>query len=174
VRIRIARPCGFTLMELLIATGLFAVAVTGLIALFPTAQRVSREGEEESRATLIAGSILDTLAASSSSGCFSLATGTKAGGELRLEQLDPRMPDEHSVAYGSSCEPLFPLEPEKAGLPVGNPEVLDIATLTLKTRSTLPGLVVAEVDVVSPAAAPASGRSTNRFVRLFPMPADHD
>ena len=67
---------GFTLLEILIATGLFAIAVTGLIALFPTVQRVSREGEEEARATLIAENILDTLTLPSRPGAFSLATGS--------------------------------------------------------------------------------------------------
>jgi len=168
-----ARPRGFTLIEILLATGLFAVAVTGLIALFPTARRVSREGEEEARATLIAGNILDTLAASSPSGYFPLATGT-SGGELRLERLDPRAPGQHSVAYGAACEPLFPLDPGKADLPSANPEALDIVTLRLEKKPSLPGLVVAEVDVASPAAAPAAGRSTNRFVRMFPIPPGHD
>lgn len=168
-----ARSHGFTLMELLIATGLFAVAVTGLVALFPTAQRVSREGEEEARATLIAGNVLDALARSSPDGSFPLATGTTEG-ELRFEPLDPRVPSEHSVAYGSACEPLSPMDRENADLPVTNPEILDITTLRLGTKASLPGLVVAEVDVASPAAAPASGRSTNRFIRLFPMPPDHD
>lgn len=167
------RPRGFTLLEILIATGLFAFAVTGLIALFPAAQHVTRQGEEEARAALIAGNILDTLAIRGTAGSFALATGT-AEGKPRLEALDPRVPGEHAVAYGASCEPLFPLDREKAVSPVSDPEALDIATLSLMKKPSLPGLVVAEVDVASPAGAPASGRSTNRFVRLFPVPPDHD
>lgn len=165
-------PGAFSLLEILIATGVFAVAVTGLIALFPTAQRVSREGEEEARAALIAGNILETLALPSS-GTFSLATGAPSG-ELRFEQLDPHVSARRSVAYGAACEPLFPLDPGKADLPAQDPGTLDIATLRLGTKSSLPGLVVAEVDVASPAAAPASGRSTNRFIRLLSMPPAHD
>lgn len=164
---------GFTLLEILIATGLFAIAVTGLIALFPTAQRVSREGEEEARATLIAENILDTLELPSRPGSFSLATGS-SGRSICFEPLDPRIPSEHFVAYGAACEPLFPLEQEKACLPSTNLEVLDIASISLGTKPSLPGLVVAEIEVASPASAPASGRSTQRFVRLFPMPPAHD
>ena len=167
-----SRSRGFTLMEILIATALFAVAVTGLIALFPTAQRVSREGEEEARAALIAGNILDTLAIHSSSWCFSLPIGT-TGGMLQFEALNPGEPGEHSVAYGASCEPLFAVNRDQAAMPAGNPDALAIATLHLGTKSSLPGLVIAEVDVASPAAAPASARSTHRFVRIFPMPPDH-
>jgi prepilin-type N-terminal cleavage/methylation domain-containing protein len=168
-----SRKSGFTLLEILIATGLFAIAVTGLIALFPMVQRVSREGEEEARATLIAQNILDALPLSASSGSFSLATGT-SGGTLRYETIDPRMTSEHSVSCGASCEPLFPLEPGKNDTPVTAPEALDIATLRLNITPSLPGLVSTEVVVVSPASAPASGRSTHRFVRLFQMPSRHD
>lgn len=164
---------GFTLMEILIATGLFAFAVTGLIALFPMAQRISREGEEEARAALIAGNILDTLAVNAASGSFSLATGT-SGGSIRIERIDPFSSGEHSVAYGAACEPLFAMDQNQVEKPAGNPEALDIAMLRLARKSSLPGLVVAEVDVASPAAAPASGRTTNRFVRLFPLPSSHD
>lgn len=164
---------GFTLLEILIATGFFAIAVTGLIALFPTVQRVSREGEEEARATLIAENILETLALPSRPGAFSLATGL-SGRSLCFEALDPLIPSEHFVAYGPACEPLFPLEQEKARLSVTNPEVLDVATVRLGTKTSLPGLVLAEIEVASPASAPASGRSTRRFVRLFPMPPVHD
>ena len=169
----ISKVRGFTLAEILIATGLFAVAVTGLISLFPTVQRVTREGEEEARAALIAQNILDTLTLPSPSGLFSLATGT-SGGTLRLEPIDPRMTSEHFVAYGASCEPLFPVDREKADMPVTMPEALDITTLRLTSKPSLPGLVHAEVEVAAPAAAPASGRSTHRFVRLFPMPVNHD
>lgn len=164
---------GFTLLEILIATGLFAVAVTGLIALFPMAQRISREGEEEARGTMIAENIFSALSLRSASGSFRLAIGMEEG-DLRFEQLDPFPASEHSVAYGTACEPLFPLERGKADLPVNVPEALDIATLRLVTKPALPGLVVAEVDVASPAAAPAAGRSSRRFVRLFPLQARHE
>jgi prepilin-type N-terminal cleavage/methylation domain-containing protein len=164
---------GFTLLEILIATGLFAIAVTGLIALFPMVQRVSREGEEEARATLIAQNILDALPLSAPSGSFSLATGA-SGGTLRFETVDPHGTSEHFVAYGASCEPLFPLVREHSDIPATDPEALDITTLRLTVTPSLPGLVRTEVDVASPASAPASGRTTHHFVRLFPMPASHD
>jgi hypothetical protein len=160
-------------MEILIATGLFTVAVTGLIALFPAVYRVSREGEEEARAALIAENTLNELSLKSDSGSFSLAIGTSEGA-LRFEPVDPRVASEHYVAYGASCEPLFPMDREKVSVPVTNPDALDILTVRLGTKPALPGLVIAEIEVSSPASAPASGRSMHRFIRLFQMPPDHD
>jgi prepilin-type N-terminal cleavage/methylation domain-containing protein len=166
------RTHGFTLLEILIAMGLFAIAVTGLIALFPAVQRVSLQGEEEARATLIAENILETLAIPSSRS-FQVATGTKEG-KLVFEALDPFTGRERSVVYGASCEPLFPVDGENAVRPATNPESLDLATVRLESKPSLPGLVLAEIEVSSPAAAPASSRSSHRFVRLFPMPPVHE
>jgi type II secretory pathway pseudopilin PulG len=173
VRKGASNPRGFTLLEILVATGFFALAVTGLIALFPLVQRVSREGEEEARGTMIAENILSVLALPSASGSFRLATGIRDGDPL-YEQIDPTASSEHCVAYGSACEPLFPLDGGKAGLPVTTPGALDVATVRLTAKPSLPGLVVAEVDVASPASAPASGRSTHRFLRLYPVPSRHE
>jgi prepilin-type N-terminal cleavage/methylation domain-containing protein len=164
---------GFTLTEILIATGIFAFAVTGLIALFPTAQRVSREGEEEARAAMIAGDILDALDVQSSDGCFTVATGI-SGGALKMEQLDPRTATSCCVIYGASCEPIASLEKDSVDRPVDNPQALDIATLRLEKKSSLPGLVVADLEITSPASAPASGRMTNHFERIYPLPMSHE
>jgi len=172
---RIGNPtqAGFTLTEILIATGIFAVAVTGLIALFPTAQRVAREGEEEARAAMIAGNILDALDVQSPDGCFTVATGI-SGGALKMEQLDPRTATSCFIVYGASCEPISPVEKDTADRPVENPQALDIATLRFEKKSSLPGLVVADLEIASPASAPSSGRITNHFVRIYSLPACHE
>jgi hypothetical protein len=57
---------------------------------------------------------------------------------------------------------------------VDNPQALDIATLRLEKRSSLPGLVVADLEITSPASAPASGRLTNHFERIYPLPMSHE
>lgn len=162
----------FTLTEILIALGLFAVAVTGLLALFPHMQRTAREGEDEARAALIAGNILDAVTLSASPGMFSLATGI-SGRSLRFETLDPLDPRPHHVLYGGDCEPIRSLTEDQEGQSVPDQSATDVATLRLSTKKSLPALVVAEVAVAGPASAPPSGRSIRRFVRLVPLPR-HD
>jgi len=164
---------GFTLVEILIAVFLSAFAVVGLISFFSLSQRISREGEEEARAALIAENILNTLTLNPRSGSFSLATATSEG-TLHFESIDPRKTSNRSVVYGAACEPLFAMDPEKTDSPVSTPEALAVATVRLEKKSSLPGLVQADIEIGSPAAAPSSGRSIQRFVRLLPMPPTHD
>jgi len=166
------RADGFTLGEILVAVGLFAIAVTGLVSLFPTTQRVAREGEEEARAAIIADNILESLPLVTSVGNFSLPVGMKDG-SLLLEPLTPSVDTARSIAFGPACEPLCRVPMDKAEAPYDNPEALDIATLRLMPATSNPGMMKAEVTVSSPASAPLSGRRTSIFVRLLSLPA-HD
>lgn len=158
---------GFTLAEILIALGLFALAVTGLLVLFPVAHRTEREGTEETRASLIAGNIMDALCLSPSHGTVALATGVSNGSPV-FAFLDPKTTTNVSVACGASCDPLCLLRDEEAAEPVGNHGAVAVATLHLSRKSSLPRMTVAEVEVSSPASAPLAGRTVRRFVRLVP------
>lgn len=166
IRNRPLGPLGFTLAEILIALGIAAVAVAGVCSLFPLVARISREGEEQARAARIAGNIMDTLASSRGNGRL-IATGMN-GEDILLEDVPAKESIRH-VAYGPSCEPIRKLTPEEAASPLGDPNITDIAILRLGPKKSLPGLLVAEVDVLSPASAPPGGRSVNRFVRLLPL-----
>lgn len=157
----------FTLLEILVALGIFAVAVAGLISLFPSILKVTREGEEEARATLIASSILDMLPIHRPDGECTLATGME-GGSLHLITI-AATPSQHLIAYGPSCEPIRELDAAQLEHPCTDPSVTDLALLILSSKTSLPGLMEAEVDVSSPASAPLEGRTIFRFVRLLPL-----
>jgi prepilin-type N-terminal cleavage/methylation domain-containing protein len=160
---------GFTLAEILIALGLFAVATAGMIALFPRTLRIAREGEEEARAARIASNLLEVLDGAPRPGTFRLAGGISAEG-LRMESIDPDDPHPHPVAYGMDCLPVRLLSEEEAGRPVDDGSVSDVATLRLSRSTAHPGMILAEVDVAGPASAPSAGRSSHRFLRLLPDP----
>ena len=160
---------GFTLAEILIALGLFAVATAGLISLFPRTLRIAREGEEEARAARIASNLLEVLGGAPQSGRFRLAEGLSAEG-LRMESIDPADPHPHPVAYGMDCLPVRLLSQEEADSPVDDGPVADVATLRLSRSAAHPGMILAEVDVAGPASAPSTGRSSHRFLRLLPDP----
>jgi len=158
---------GFTLSEILIALALFALMVSGLIVLFPVAHRTEREGTEETRASLIAGSIMDSLPLGRSNGMIALASGMTNGSPV-WKFLDPKATTKQSVAYSSSCDPLCLLEEKEAQQPSRAPEAVSVATLRLSRKSSLPCLTVAEVEISSPASAPMEGRTQRRFLRLIP------
>lgn len=157
---------GFTLAEILIALALFALMVSGLMVLFPVAHRTEREGTEETRAALIAGSIMDSLPLAQSNGMIALASGMTNGTPV-WKFLDPKATTNQSVAYTSSCDPLCLLTEKEAEQPSPAPEAVSVATLRLSRKSSLPCLTVAEVEVSSPASAPMEGRTQRRFLRLI-------
>lgn len=159
---------GFTLSEILIALGIFAVAVTGVLALFPLAQRTEREGEEEARSALIAENIMGGLHAAGSARELSMALFP--GNSAPWKMLDPLLPAEQSVAYDSSCEPLRPLAQGESKDPVDDREAVAVATLRISRKPSLPSLCVAEVDISFPASVPASARRIHRYIRLLPLP----
>lgn len=62
-----ARPprlAAFSLTEVVIALGIFAVAMIGVLALFPVASSTGRESSEETQATILANTILSDFRAS--------------------------------------------------------------------------------------------------------------
>jgi prepilin-type N-terminal cleavage/methylation domain-containing protein len=159
---------GFTLTEILIALAIFAVAVTGVLTLFPLAQRTEKEGEEAARSALIAESIMGGLHAEGSGPQLSLAVSSVPA--TRWELLDPLHPAEQSVAFDASCEPLRPLSPVESQGPLSDRAAVAVATLRLSRKPSLPSLCVAEVDISFPASAAADARRVHHYVRLLPLP----
>ena len=157
---------GFTLSEILIALGIFSIAVTGLMTLFPVAQKTEREATQEWQSAMIASGIMETLALPSTQGKLRLAVGL-SNGCPRWDFFKEETPADVAVLYDSSCEPVRPLGAQERDLPIPGHDGTAVATLRLSRKASLPGVTVAEVDVASPAAAPVSGRSVRRFVRLL-------
>lgn len=164
----------FTLAEILLALGLFAVAAAGLLALFPAAHLTERESEEETRATLIAAGIMESLPLAqfglgSNPASCRVACGMSNGVPL-WEEVNPAATQTIAVAYDACGEPLAKLSPAAALEPQRDPRTLCVATLSLQPKGSTPGLGVAEVSVAFPAAAPAPQRTLRRFVRLLALP----
>lgn len=60
-RARAARRAAFSLTEVVVALGIFAVSMVGVLALFPVASSTGRESAEETQATILAQMILDEI-----------------------------------------------------------------------------------------------------------------
>ena len=70
-------PDGFSLTEVVIALGIFAVSMVGVIALFPVASSAGRESSEETQAAILAQTIFSDLRSSTQ------AKGKSAGWIVR-------------------------------------------------------------------------------------------
>ena len=169
IRSAVPRHTAFSLLEILIALGLFAVVVTALLALFPSALRSQKESDEETRALFIASGVMEALP--SPEGVFRLATGMSNNlPVLEKITLSGGKNTDYSIAYDDSGEPIRKLSAEEVEQPLSDHAASEIVTLSLIEKPTLPGIVTAEVSVASPASAPAAGRSITRFVRLLTPP----
>ena len=157
---------GFSLVEILIATGLFAGAALAVTGLFAAAHRMEGDSLGEERATLIASGILESMDRGATGG-FRIATGTSAGSTL-WETLDPFTSTQRTVAYTAEGLPLHSLDPAESEGPCPDRETSEIADIRITHAKAVPELVTVEVDVSSPASAPAPSRTVRRFVRQFP------
>jgi hypothetical protein len=167
MKTRQPRGSAFTILELLVAVALFAVAAGGLLSLFPVAHLTDQESEEETRASLIAAGIFDAM----DPGCGSLriASGV-AGGIPRWETLPAGNPNRMTVAYDSACEPLRILTPSEAEAPLADIRIRSVVTVITLPGDTVQGLMKAEVRVASPPSAPHGRRRERCFVRIFSVP----
>lgn len=160
------RCCGFSLVEILIATGLFAGIALAVAALFSAAHRMEGDALAEERATLIASGVLEGMDCGAAGG-FRIATGSSPGGSLIWENVDPLSTSQWSVAYTAECLPFRLLDASVAGEPCRDGEISDIADIRFTHSKSLPVLVTVEVGISSPASAPVSSRTRHRYVRQF-------
>jgi uncharacterized protein (TIGR02598 family) len=66
-------PAAFSLTEVVIALGIFAVSMVGVLALFPVASSAGRESSEETQAAILAQTIFDDLKTSAEARGFANA-----------------------------------------------------------------------------------------------------
>ncbi len=159
----------FSLLEILIALGLFAVVISALLTLFPIALRTEKSSGDETMATLIASGMMESLP--SSEGLGSLNVATRMSNDTPVWEVIPSDGATNiPVAYNASCEPVRRLTAKEAEAPLTDPAIAIVATLSL-TKASVPGLLTAEVAVASPASAPAANRTVQKFTRLIQSPS---
>ena len=159
----------FTLTEVLLAMILFTVAATGLLTLFPVAHVTERESIQEARATLIASGIMESLNITDNMGSRRFPSGTSHGSIL-WEHVDPAVSSSHSLLYNSTCEPIRLISAEEAASGIPEPDATAVVTVVLTPMESMPRITTAEVIVASPASAPASNRTLQRYVMLLSVP----
>jgi len=159
----------FSLTEVLIAMALFAGTALVLIALFPVAQNTEQQSLRETRSTLIAESIMESLILGQEGEKVSVSVGITNGTPI-WKLLHPTNSAAITLCYNASCEPLRELDPAAVTSPITDPQVVALATLTLTPKPSAPGLITAEVAVASPASAPAEHRTIQHFTRLVAIP----
>jgi hypothetical protein len=163
------KHAGFTLIEVLIAMLLFVIAAAGLLTLFPVTHRTEQDSVQETRASLIASGIMESLGPTDQSANAKIPCGVSSGSTI-WEPVDPSARSSHTLFYNSACQPIRPVDAEDAVSGVTEPDAVAVATLVLEPMTSMPHLTKAEVSVASPASAPAPRRVIHRYVTLLFVP----
>jgi len=168
-KISCSQSHAFTLVEILVAVGVFSITACALIGLFSVTHKTERDAQEETQATLIASNIMEGLTFGHDMKFLHLATGMINGVPV-WESISSKSPTSYCVAYDSSCEPIRAIPASEATNPILEQGITALALLTLSPKRSTPGIVTAEVLVASPPSAPASGRTLHRFTKLLAIP----
>jgi len=157
---------GFSLVEVVLALGVIAFAVVGIMGLFAVAMKSAQESQRETRATLIAQQIFSDLRLS--------------GGTNRMLVRGPSPTNSSWIvtnfslaADGNTAFLAYDLAGNgltnslASANPVPDASAIFVATIAVDTNTGASNLSHVQVTVETPAAAPSANRSKFTFVTLM-------
>jgi Tfp pilus assembly protein PilV len=161
-----ARTCSFSLIEVVIALGVIAVGIVGILAVFPTALQTGHSAQDETRAAHIAQSVFGSLVAGASSQFSNV--------QLPLYPSPSPVPTPLSInlTTGSGTTPAVTLYADNDGNLIANSTNAAYAIL-LYTNNTVPGFTdpasanQVTARVAWPANAPAANQTFRDYVRII-------
>ena len=155
---------GFSLIEIVLALGIIAFALVGIMGLFPVALKSAQESQRETRATHIAQQIFSDLRVltgtnrtllrgpSSDSNAlvpnFSLAVNNNAA-IIAFDNAGAALTDSVTTFSNSYAAAVF------------------LAQVTVDTNTGVPNLSRVQTTIETPAAAASTNRSRYTFVTLM-------
>jgi len=187
-------PAGFSLTEVVIALGIFAVSMIGVLALFPVASSAGRESSEETQAAILAETVLGDVRSSTS------AKGKSAGWIVRgpntftnvqwIKPINLTVRSNYFILYDLISR-TNSSGPNGVGM-IGNPIALKAMTtvvnestysnavnsagaiygsqVAIEPVSTLTGLAAVTVTVNSPVSVTSTNRRSYSFSTLIFAP----
>lgn len=156
----------FSLIEVVLALGVIAFALVGIMGLFPVAMRSAQESQRETRATLIARQIFSDLQTAPGTNRL-VVRGPSAGDSAGLITNFSLAANTNLIlsydADGTGRSDEIPTT-SFAG-PV--PDAGFLARLTVDTNTGVPNLSRVQATIEAPASAPSTNRSQYTFVTLM-------
>jgi len=167
---------GFSLIEVVIAIAIIAVALVGLLGLFPVAIDAATNSQRETQSALIARQIYTDLdARSDTKRLLIVSTNSVSSDEadLKAEEVDLTKPSTVSLAYSSDGQPLgkisdgdFNSGKKDAGF-LAQVKVIPQKAVPNGTNSTVLDMSRIEVTVQAPGVAAEKTRKKYNFVSIF-------
>ncbi|MFZ4598340.1 MAG: type IV pilus modification PilV family protein [Terrimicrobiaceae bacterium] len=153
---------GFSLIEIVLALGVIAFALVGIMGLFPVAMKSAQESMRETRATFIAQQIFSDLRTGTGTNRF-LLVGAAPTATTPLSLADNSASvvvlfDNNAVATGTNGATTFSNAAPSAAF---------VANVTVQTNTGVPNLSQVQATIEAPAAAASTNRSRYTFVTLM-------
>lgn len=153
----------FTLIEISITVGVFAVSIVAILALVPVGMRNADESRKESIVALIARTVLSDLRTGTFDKARIAKTPTPDFLEYDLAHAAPT-----PVYLGYNADGIVIGEIPTASYANPNPTADYIVKVESKLAvTTAPALTLVTVTIESPASAPASARKQHPVVTLM-------
>jgi len=179
----------FSLTEVVIALGIFAVSMVGVLALFPVASSAGRESSEETQAAIIAQTVMGDLRASSS--MLGVTNGWLVNGNNTfanfIKPINLNQANDYTIAYniklrdwtdsGGGAPQIGPPIALKAlatatgySNAVSTPGAIYLSLIQTRPVSNLPGLASVRVEISTPANVALTNRRVYTFSSLVAAP----
>ena len=162
---RRARTHSFSLLEVVIALGVIAVGIVGVLAVFPTALQTGHSAQDETRAAHIAQSVFGSLVAGATS---------QFNAVIPFSPLPSPAPTPLSInlTTGSGTTPAVTLYADNDGNLIPN-STNSAYAIFIYTNNAVPGFTdsasanLVTVRVAWPANAPAANQTFRDYVRII-------
>ena len=162
------RAAGFTLVEIALALGVVAFALTAILGLVPVALDAARDSREQVRAALISQLVFGDLRAGTFTNAPVTALLQTNGTQTRIPlDLSSNLTQTVRIAYDAEGRPTGSLTAaEFANGFSGPPDrpAAFLASLRTTPHPSIPGLARVELSVEQPAGAPQPARRSHAFV----------
>jgi Tfp pilus assembly protein PilV len=174
---------GFSLVEVVIAIGIFAFVIVGIVGLFPAALRIRSESALDTRATMIAQQMMSAIDSSSSLSSVVIPVGTTRGNPATrtVNLLDTNTPTVIGFQSRSTLPGYYyDTSPQSTWINLGGSDAKmvqtaashNISSLVRVSASTnnLTNLAQVTIQVRSPASLWISNSRVVTFTTYRPFP----
>ncbi len=154
---------GFSLIEVVLALGVIAFALVGIMGLFPVAMKSAQESQRETRATLIAQQIFSDLRVSAGTNRFVISGATANDTNSLSLASDGNL----YLAFGTNGSPITSVN--AAAFTNSYPDLTAsyLANISVDTNTGTSNLSRVQTTIETPASAPSAARAKYTFVTLM-------
>lgn len=154
---------GFSLIEVVLALGVIAFALVGIMGLFPVAMKSAQESQRETRATLIAQQIFSDLRVSAGTNRFVISGPTASTTNGLSLSSDGNL----YLAFGTNGSPLASVTSSDFTNSYPDLAASFLANISVDTNTGTSNLSRVQTTIETPAAAPSTSRAKYTFVTLM-------